>query len=65
MADPIIEIRDLRRGFAAGGEEIVVLKDVDLTIERGELIAIIGQSGNWLKRVCTRPASSSPGNSHN
>ena len=46
MADPIIEIKDLRRSFAAGSEEIVVLKDVDLTIERGELIAIIGQSGS-------------------
>ncbi len=46
MADPIIEIKDLRRSFAAGNEEIVVLKDVDLTIERGELIAIIGQSGS-------------------
>ena len=46
MADPIIEITNLRRSFAAGSEEIVVLKDVDLTIDRGELIAIIGQSGS-------------------
>ncbi|PWR18235.1 MacB family efflux pump subunit [Zavarzinia compransoris] len=46
MAAPLIEIRGLRRSFAAGEEEITVLRDVDLTIERGEMVAIIGASGS-------------------
>lgn len=46
MTDPIIEIKGLRREFAAGDESIAVLKDIDLTIGRGELVAIIGQSGS-------------------
>ena len=46
MADPIIEIRGLKREFPAGGEKITVLDNIDLTIERGELVAIVGQSGS-------------------
>ena len=44
--EPIIEIRGLQRVFAAGTETITVLKDIDLTIHAGELVAIIGQSGS-------------------
>ncbi|MDD3447098.1 MAG: MacB family efflux pump subunit, partial [Zavarzinia sp.] len=46
MATPFIEIRGLRRSFPAGEQEITVLRDVDLTIERGEMVAIIGASGS-------------------
>ena len=44
--EPIIEIKGLRREFAAGTETITVLKDIDLAINPGELVAIIGQSGS-------------------
>lgn len=44
--EPIIEIRGLSREFPAGGEKIAVLKDIDLTINKGELVAIVGQSGS-------------------
>jgi len=46
MSAPIIEVRGLRREFPAGAEKITVLRDIDLTIRQGELIAIIGQSGS-------------------
>jgi putative ABC transport system ATP-binding protein len=41
-----IECRRLSRVFDAGGEPFHALRDVDLTIERGELIAIVGASGS-------------------
>jgi macrolide transport system ATP-binding/permease protein len=43
---PIISIRGLNRVFATGGESVTVLRDVDLDIHQGELVAIIGQSGS-------------------
>lgn len=43
---PLIEIRNLWRHYPAGEEQIAVLKGVDLTIERGEMVAIIGASGS-------------------
>ncbi|HTM77712.1 MAG TPA: MacB family efflux pump subunit [Devosia sp.] len=46
MAIPIISIRKLRREFAAGSEPVVVLKDIDLDIFPGEMVAIMGQSGS-------------------
>ena len=43
---PLIEIRDLWRHYPAGEDRIAVLKGVNLTIERGEMVAIIGASGS-------------------
>ena len=42
----LIELRGLRREFPAGEQTIAVLKDVDLNIEQGEMVAIIGASGS-------------------
>ncbi|RYD81528.1 MAG: ATP-binding cassette domain-containing protein, partial [Sphingomonadales bacterium] len=46
MTEPIIQIEKLRREFPAGTDTITVLKDIDLTINAGEMVAIIGQSGS-------------------
>ncbi len=46
MAQPLLELKDLRREFPAGEETIAVLKDVNLTIEAGEMVAIVGASGS-------------------
>jgi len=46
VSDPIISIRGLTRRFQTGAESVTVLKEVDLDIEQGELVAIIGQSGS-------------------
>ncbi len=43
---PILEIKNLYRKFPSGDDEVAVLKDINLTIEAGELVAIIGQSGS-------------------
>ena len=46
-AVPIIETRALGKVYSAGTEaEVVALKDVDLRIERGAFVAIMGPSGS-------------------
>ncbi len=42
----LISCRQLRRTFDIGGQTFVALNDVNLDIEQGELIAIIGPSGS-------------------
>lgn len=46
MAQPIIEITDIKRDFPLGGETIHVLKGVNLTINKGEYVALMGPSGS-------------------
>lgn len=46
MSTPIIEISHLSREYPAGDSTITVLKDINLSIERGEMVAIVGQSGS-------------------
>jgi lipoprotein-releasing system ATP-binding protein len=42
---PFIEISALSKSYEVGGRRLVVLKDLDLTLERGEMVAIVGASG--------------------
>jgi len=46
MAPPLIELRGIGRAYSAGGSEVEILKDINLTIEAGEHLAIIGASGS-------------------
>ncbi len=46
MNQPLLQLRDLRREFPAGEDTIAVLKDVNLDIHAGEMVAIVGQSGS-------------------
>ncbi len=44
--DPIIELRDVCKDYATEAVVVRALKNVELTIERGEFVAIVGQSGS-------------------
>jgi len=46
MKEPLMRVRGVSRAFPAGEEMVRVLKDVDLDIEAGEMMAIIGASGS-------------------
>ncbi len=45
MSDPLIRIRELRKSFRTGGDTIEVLRGIDVTIESGDCVAIVGNSG--------------------
>ena len=42
----MIEIKNLNRYFGEGDNRVHILKDINLTVEQGDFIAIIGQSGS-------------------
>ncbi|WP_207479198.1 ABC transporter ATP-binding protein [Arenibaculum pallidiluteum] len=43
---PIVEIKDLRVTFTGGGKPVPAVSGVDLEVERGETLAILGESGS-------------------
>ena len=47
MSDvPLMQVKGLIKEFKAGEQTIQVLHDINLTINQGEMVAIIGQSGS-------------------
>jgi lipoprotein-releasing system ATP-binding protein len=44
-AQPLVEVRGVEKRFFHEGRELCVLKPIDLTIERGEMLTIVGASG--------------------
>ena len=46
MSEPILIARGVSKVFRGGGLEVPVLSDIDLTVQPGETIAIVGASGS-------------------
>lgn len=45
MAEPLVVIQGLTKSFQHMGRTLDVLKGIDLTIEAGQILSIVGQSG--------------------
>jgi putative ABC transport system ATP-binding protein len=46
MASPLIKITNIKRDFILGNETVYVLKGIDLEINKGEYVALMGPSGS-------------------
>ena len=44
-AMPFLEARGIVKSYPVGGQPLTVLRDLDLTVEAGEMVAIVGASG--------------------
>ncbi len=43
--DPVVSVRGLWTAFGSGRNEVVIHKDLDLSIARGEVVSLVGGSG--------------------
>ena len=43
--EPIIELKNLSKTFGAGDNQVSALKDVSISVEKGEIFGSIGLSG--------------------
>jgi lipoprotein-releasing system ATP-binding protein len=41
----LLEVHDLHKSFSMGSQTVEILKGVNLTVKRGELVALVGASG--------------------
>src|SRR6516225_8975476 len=46
IAEPILTVRDVSRGFARGSGQVRVLADVDLSLRAAEIVGLLGRSGS-------------------
>jgi putative ABC transport system ATP-binding protein len=46
MTDPVVEIRNVSKSYRRGDRELPVLKEISLSIEQGDFLALMGPSGS-------------------
>ena len=46
MLKPILQLKGVGKSFTVGEQEVVVLRDINLTIHAATMVAIVGASGS-------------------
>jgi len=50
---PVLSMRDVRKVYPTGDEEVVALDHATLTLERDEIVALLGPSGSGKTTLCS------------
>ncbi len=53
MTGPVLDVRDVSKTYGSGAAEVRALDGVDLTVDEGELVAIMGPSGSGKSTLLT------------
>ena len=64
MADEVFfDMRGIDKDYIMGGETVHILKKIDLSIQEGEYLSVLGPSGSASQNPCADPctATSQPG----
>jgi peptide/nickel transport system ATP-binding protein len=62
MTRPVIEVRDLRVDYVRDGQARPALRGIDLSVARGERIAVVGESGSGKSTAALAMLGLLPGN---
>jgi ABC-type glutathione transport system ATPase component len=46
VSEPYIRVQNLSKLYQSGGADLVVFSGVDLQVSRGEMLAVVGESGD-------------------
>lgn len=52
-ADPALRMREVRKTYELGDEQVVALDRVNLTVDQGELVCLLGPSGSGKTTLCS------------
>ena len=53
MTEPVLDVRAVSKTYGSGAAEVRALDGVDLTVDQGELVAIMGPSGSGKSTLLT------------
>ena len=45
-SNPLLQAREVRKVYRTGAEEVLALRDIDLTVDEGEFVTVMGPSGS-------------------